>query len=143
MLMVGSRIALEAEPTPLGYAAPTGLAADVGGEYKVDLTWTDNATGEDGYQAFSSLDQVEWRLCGTSGANTETMTVGGFTHNTDWYFKVRAFSADGYSDFSGTATVNIPDVSLSNIVTTVLVTGNVGGGDWHGRPTISENANGD
>jgi len=131
-------------PGAVSLDAPTGLAAAVGGEHKVTLTWTDNATGEDGYEVWRSLDNVTYHYYALAGANAETITVGGCTNDTLWYFKVRAVDDIGNSSqFSNVASITVPTVSVSNIAITTLVTGNVGGGDWHGRASMVENANGD
>jgi hypothetical protein len=69
----------------------------VAGEAGVALTWTDNATNEDGYQVRRSFEGDDWEVIATLAANTSSYTdatpeVGGA--NT---YVVRAVNADGFS----------------------------------------------
>lgn len=87
-------------PTP---AAPTGLAVRTVSSSRLDLTWTDNATNESGFLIERSLDGVNFTQIASVGANVRTYSATGLSANTRYYFRVRAFNANGNSLFSNIA----------------------------------------
>jgi FtsP/CotA-like multicopper oxidase with cupredoxin domain len=77
-----------------------GTAARQGGNERVTLTWTDNATNESGYVVQRSTDVTfnTGVTAVTLAANTQTYTTGNITRTT-WYFRIRAFNATGSSNW--------------------------------------------
>jgi titin len=86
-------------------AAPTGLTATTVSSTRIDLSWRDNSSNEDGFR-------VE-RMTGASGTWTEVASVGagstswtddGRTPATLYSYRVRAHGDGGFSGYSNTAT---------------------------------------
>jgi len=100
-----SRIAVVATYTPL--SAPSSLTATASSSSAI-LNWTDNSTNEDGFKVerhntatttFSEIVSV--------GAGVTTYTDPGLFPDT-YTYRVRAFNAGGFSDYSNTASTTIP-----------------------------------
>jgi phosphodiesterase/alkaline phosphatase D-like protein len=91
-------------------AAPTSLSAAAASSQRIDLTWTDNAGNEDGFQVERSTNGSTFALHGTVGANGTSYadtTVG--PQQTYWY-RVRATNAAGPSAYSNPASATTPAV---------------------------------
>ncbi len=79
-------------------AAPTNLEATVVDSSQIDLSWyvVSTATGYKVHQAtaldgdYSEINNVSSNLCSSTGLSA----------NTKYYYKVTAYNADGYSEFS-------------------------------------------
>jgi hypothetical protein len=85
-------------------AAPSSLAATVGGSTQVNLAWTDNANNETGFK-------IEQKI-GAAGAYAEIATVGAnvtsyantdLTTGVTYSYRVRAFNTGGNSAYSDEA----------------------------------------
>jgi hypothetical protein len=91
-------------------AAPSGLTAKVSGK-TVTLTWTDNATNEDGFYVERAAqpgkkEQPAWTRVGTLGPNVKTFaqTVTSGT----WLYRVQAFRTGGVvSAYSSQVSVRV------------------------------------
>ena len=81
-------------------AAPTDLTAVALSASEILLAWTDKADNETGFAI--ERDQHE---IATVGADTETATHSGLPPSTLYSYRVRAFNAFGYSDYSNTVRV--------------------------------------
>jgi hypothetical protein len=92
-------------PDPVEIAAPTALAATMISETQIDLTWTDNATNEDGYriESCSGAACANFAQIGTVAANVNAFSNTGLTAGTSYSYRVRAHNAEGASNFSNTA----------------------------------------
>ncbi|WP_028982255.1 fibronectin type III domain-containing protein, partial [Sporocytophaga myxococcoides] len=88
---------------------PTNLAADVKSVLKINLSWTDNATNEDGFILEKSSDiNSGYVQLAALPANTTTYTDGGVEGAT-YYYRWKAYNAhDGISEYSAVLTVNVP-----------------------------------
>ena len=97
-------VILEAyNPVPL--QAPTGLTAQAASENSIHLNWTDNNTGETGYEVYRSTSSTSgFTKITTTAANVTTFTDSGLPANTTYYFKIRAEQNTTFSAYS--ATVN-------------------------------------
>ncbi len=82
-------------------AAPTDLKATALSDSEILLTWTDNADNETGF----SIERNQHEIA-TVGANVETATQGSLPPATLYSYRVRAFNAFGYSDYSNTVRVS-------------------------------------
>ena len=87
---------------PSAPAAPTVLVAHGTSTVStVSLSWTDNATNEDGYQVYrSSNDNSNYLLRGTLPANAVSFADTGLFANAVYYYKVRAVNLGGNSAYS-------------------------------------------
>jgi hypothetical protein len=112
-------------PTPP--AAPTSLVATAATDTQINLTWTDNANNESGFEIERSPDGSTWALRATVGANTTSYSDTGLTPNTIYYYRVRAYNANGYSAYSNTASATTlptaPKMHVESIVMSYVVSG--------------------
>src|SRR5262249_58269499 len=94
--------------TPAPPAAPGSLVAVAVSGSRVDLTWADHATNEDGFKLYYSSDGVNWVWFATAGPNVTAYTWWGASPGNTYYFRVTAYNASGESDPSNTATATTP-----------------------------------
>jgi hypothetical protein len=85
-------------------AAPSNFVADgtVPGPQDIQLTWTDNATGEDGFSIERKLSGGAYSEITTVGPNVTTYTDMGLAPNVPYAYRVRAYKLPGpvYSGYS-------------------------------------------
>ena len=91
-------------------AAPSALAASVVSATRIDLTWTDNANNETGFNVYRSTDGVNYSLLVSLGANATSYSNTGLTPATAYSYRVRAVNAIGESADSNTASGTTLDV---------------------------------
>lgn len=104
-------------------AAPTGLAATVVSNVRIDLTWTNNADNVQGFKVGKSTDGINFTEV-TSGSS---YSATGLTVGTTYYFRVRAYNAAGDSAYSNIviATTGSYPVAPNNFVATVVSTNQI------------------
>jgi hypothetical protein len=96
-------------PLPDVLQAPTNLRATVDSQ-RVSLQWTDNASAERGY----AIERCTGRSCtafveiARVAANARSFSDGGLARNTEYRYRVRAFSDTGNSGYSNVASVRTP-----------------------------------
>lgn len=83
--------------------APTDLSAKAVSRTRIDLAWVDNADNEDGFAIERSRDGTTWREIKRVRANVTKFVNRYLRRNTLYYYRVRAFNAQGYSDYSNVA----------------------------------------
>ena len=85
-------------------AAPTNLVVDgtFPGPQDIQLTWTDNATGEDGYSIEQKLSGGVFVEIGTVGSNVTSYIDGLLAPNPPYSYRIRAYQLPGpvYSGYS-------------------------------------------
>ncbi len=113
------------DPIPL---APSSLVATAVSSTQINLTWTDNATNETGFtiqratnSAFTGGSLTTITL---NGANRTSYNNTGRAPSTTYYYRVRAFNANGFSAWSNiasafTAVAGSPAAPSSLIATAV------------------------
>jgi probable HAF family extracellular repeat protein len=90
-------------------AAPSALTGTVLSRARVRLTWTDNATNEDGFRIERSLGtQGKFVLLAPVGANATTYTDKTAKAGRVYRYRVRASNTAGPSAWSNTITVTDP-----------------------------------
>jgi hypothetical protein len=89
--------------------APTGLTVTGTTSPRLDLTWTDNATGESGYLIARSADGMNYQLVGYAPANATSYSDidTTLTSLTTYYYRVAAYKENpqemtAYGEGSGT-----------------------------------------
>lgn len=106
-----------ASVTAIGPNAPSNLAASQGPEGEVDLSWTDNATTEDGYYVYraqaSGSTTGDYSQVADLAADTTTYTDTGLSDGETYYYRVSAYSGGGESSLSNedSATTVLPPAS--------------------------------
>jgi hypothetical protein len=104
--------------------APAGLAATASGTTTIQLSWTDTASNETGFAIERSTDGVAFLEIATANANAAGHGDAGLTQGTAYWYRVRAFNADGYSSFSNIVSATTlapqPPVAPSNLSATPI-----------------------
>jgi hypothetical protein len=108
----------------VGPLAPTALVATTINNGRIDITWTDNATNETGYQ----LERCTGAACdtfagigGTLPAGTVSYTDLTVAFNTTYRYQVRAVNNVVPSDYSNIGTANtIPPATPTALTATVM-----------------------
>jgi subtilisin family serine protease len=104
-------------PPPAAPAAPGDLVATAVSASRIDLTWSDNSSNEDGFE----IERCEGIGCGNFGriaqpaAGAISYSDTGRTSGTTYQYRVRAFNAGGASGYSGTASATTPVPSQSHV----------------------------
>jgi hypothetical protein len=85
--------------------APTNLTATAVSKSQINLSWTDNATNEDGFK----IERCKGSTCtnytqiATVGANVTSYSNTGLARRTTYCYRVRAYNASGNSGYSNVA----------------------------------------
>lgn len=89
---------------PMPPAAPSNLVAMAISAHQINLTWTDNASTENGFQIEQSIDGITFTQVGIASVNATAFAVGGLQASTVYTFRVRAFNNVGASGYTNTST---------------------------------------
>src|SRR4030042_3786030 len=84
-------------------AAPSSLITEAVSYSQINLSWTDNANNEYGFKIERSLDGVNWEEIATLGDDITTFRNMELYPSTLYCYRVRAYNAEGNSDYSNTA----------------------------------------
>lgn len=85
-------------------AAPDGLAVTGFTDTAVSFSWASNSSNHTGFSIERSPDgDTGWAERDTVAADVTTYTDTGLDPGTAYFYRVRAFNLDGYSDYSNTA----------------------------------------
>jgi len=109
--------------TPL--AAPTSLSATAASPTRVNLTWTDNSTGEQGFKVYRKKSGGAWEAPVT--LPTPDLTHYEFTNclpGTTYYFAVRAYCGSATSSNSNLASATTPNLLAPSNLTAAAVAWN-------------------
>ena len=91
---------------------PTNLTVTNQETQSISLSWTDNAKDEQGYIIECSTDNKTFTEAGRVGANTTAFTATNLQKDKTYYFRVKAYGADGlesvYSNVLTTETKGDP-----------------------------------
>ncbi|MGE5552498.1 MAG: fibronectin type III domain-containing protein [Betaproteobacteria bacterium] len=89
--------------------APSALTATAISPYSIVLTWQDNSSTEEGFRIERRTEaERHFVEVGTTAANVTLYTDTGLAPRTRYTYRVRAFNAAGYSDYSGRAYARTP-----------------------------------
>lgn len=96
------RTGVSGAPTPVSLAAPTNLAARAISGGRIDLTWTDNSTGESGFriQRCAGRSCTNFASIAVTGPNATSYSDTGRTPGTYYRYRVRAESSAAVSAWS-------------------------------------------
>ena len=140
-IMTGGRI--NAYKALSSLLTPTNLTASATSPRQISLTWTDNATGEDGYKIERKTGAGSFSQIATTGSNTTTtlsFTDSSLDDGTTYTYRVRAFnslpnppgsaSIEGTSSYSNeaSATTLAPTPTPTPIPTPTPTPSSGGGG---------------
>jgi fibronectin type 3 domain-containing protein len=90
--------------------APSNLTASAMSASQIDLAWTDNANDEDGFkiERCTGTGCTDFAQIATVASNVTTYSDTGLTAETTYCYRVRAFNANGDSDYSNIASATTP-----------------------------------
>ncbi|MFN3652464.1 MAG: metallophosphoesterase [Armatimonadota bacterium] len=91
-------------------AAPSDLAATATVTTRINLAWTDHANNEEGVEIERSTDGTQFSVVGVAGPDSTSFVDDPGAASTTFYYRVRAFAGDLYSDYSNVASATTPDV---------------------------------
>ena len=98
--------------SPIPPAAPSALSANSPYKARVDLQWTDNAVNETGVWIERAPDvngaAGAYEQIGAVGANVNAYADVAVHPATKYWYRVRAYSDGGASDYSNSASVTTP-----------------------------------
>ena len=93
---------------------PTNVVAILNAEQNLEITWIDAPYNEDGYEIERSLDGINFSVLETLNTpNVTTYIDESVSDNNDYYYRLRAFNQFGYSNYSDTVTVSVPNIPPS------------------------------
>ena len=104
--------------------APVLTATALSGS-SINLTWTDSTVTPNTASSYSieeSTDNVHFSVITTTPAGSTAIAIGGLFPDTKYYFRMRGLNADGYSNYSATASA-----TTTNAVTGVNFSGGFSG----------------
>ena len=88
---------------------PTNLKATADSAPRIDLTWQDNSSNENGFRVQRRVDgSDEWINIGTTAANVTMFSDGGVLPATLYHYRVRALGPTVDSEFSNEAMAMTP-----------------------------------
>lgn len=102
-------------------SAPTNLTATAITSSAISLSWTDNATGEDGYKLERKIGTGPYTEITTLSANATSYTNSGLTDGTLYTYRVRAYNTiPADSSYSNSAVTVTPLNSPTGLTATAL-----------------------
>ncbi|MEJ8567951.1 M6 family metalloprotease domain-containing protein [Elongatibacter sediminis] len=96
-------------------ADPTNLSANAAAHNQVDLSWTDNASDETGYEVERAVGGGGFSLLTTLGANATSYSDTSVSELTTYTYRVRAFNGANASGYSNTAQATTPEEPSGSI----------------------------
>ena len=95
------------------YVGGQGVAATWGVQTasppRVSLVWQYSASGQAGFKIERSLNgSTNWTEIGTTAANVTSHQDSGLAHSSTYYYRVRAYNANGASSYSNVMSVTTP-----------------------------------
>lgn len=119
-----------------GISAPSGITATTASTSQINLSWTDNSSTETGFRIErSGSSGGPYTQITTVGANATTYSNTGLSASTTYYYRVRAYNANGNSASSSVASATTSASSGGG------GSGDGGGGGGGGCGIIDSNKN--
>jgi subtilisin family serine protease len=94
-------------------ATPSDLVADAKSPGLVDVTWSDNSVGEDGFKLERSTNGTTFSPLVTLDTNSTSYEDESVTQGTTYYYRIKAFNWIGESFYSNTSSTDVPRVHHS------------------------------
>lgn len=91
--------------------APSALAANTASSTQINLSWTDNANDETGFELERSTDALSFTKIADLGANVTTYQHTGLAPATRYWYRVLAKNTAGKSGYSNIANATTRDVA--------------------------------
>jgi Regulator of chromosome condensation (RCC1) repeat/Fibronectin type III domain/Bacterial TSP3 repeat len=108
-------------PAPAGPSNPIAVSISTN---QINFSWTDNASTEDGFKVERAPDNngspETWTQIATSGSNVTAYSDTTLADGTRYWYRVRAYNANGDSVYSGQATATTQLGSPSNLIAELM-----------------------
>ncbi len=101
---------------PCSVSAPSALTATAISPSQINLSWLDNAGGENGFKIERSPDGANFTQIAQVLPNTTSYRNTGLWPGTTYYYRVRPYNSGGDGDFSNVASAGTPAQCLTSIV---------------------------
>jgi hypothetical protein len=88
---------------PPSLTAPSNLTATAISSSQINLTWQDNSSDETGFEIERKTGSGSYSQIATLGANVASYSDAFLSAGTIYYYRVRAYTAAGNSDYSNEA----------------------------------------
>lgn len=121
-------------------AAPSGLSASAAGSSTINLSWTDNADNETGFEVEQSLDGISFNNIANLSADSNSYADTGLAPETQYHYQVRSVNEAGASAYSSSVSATTDPVvrSEERVYDFISVgTQGVGKGQKKGTATIT------
>ncbi|MEO1053284.1 MAG: Ig-like domain-containing protein [Bacteroidota bacterium] len=89
---------------PVVVPAPSGLSASATSSSSINLSWTDNSSGEDGFRIERRIGSGSWSVIATAATGSTSYTDNGLATSTTYSYRIQAFIGSDNSAYSNTAT---------------------------------------
>jgi len=86
-------------------AAPSNLDGTPVGLKRIDLSWTDNSSGETGFKIERSNNGTKFSQIATVGAGVTTFSNTGLRRGKTYLYRIRAYNSTGNTPYSNTVSV--------------------------------------
>ena len=97
---------------------PSGLSANAASHTQINLSWSDNASNEDGYLILRSQDQLNWTSIAILAMNSSQYVDSGLADTSTYFYRVVAYNSSGNNTSNvASATTLIPPPATPNDLT--------------------------
>lgn len=103
-------------------AAPTGLSSTAVCATQIDLLWTDNSSGESGFEVDRSSDGANWTQIASLAANATSYSDTSAPDGATSYYRVRAINISGGSNYSASTSASTVPLAPAGLTATAIST---------------------
>jgi chitodextrinase len=100
-------------PTDPPIGDPSELSATAASSSQINLSWIDGTSNETGFKIERSLDGSSWAEIDDIGPDSTSYSDSGLAANTPYYYQVRAYNPNGFSNYTGDSATTLPAQALS------------------------------
>ncbi|MCP4354339.1 MAG: DUF3168 domain-containing protein [Proteobacteria bacterium] len=93
----------------------TDLAGSYASSTQINLTWSDLATGESGYEVWRTYDMESWNLVTTTSANATSYSDTGLTASTAYIYKIRPTDGTNGGQWSNIISVSTDGTGVAEL----------------------------
>lgn len=96
--------------SPLHTVSPDVLQAKAISKTDAELTWVDRANNETGFSLERSTNAVNYTVIATLSPDTTRYVDPGRSPGATYWYRIRAFNSEGYTNYASGAVIMPPDV---------------------------------